>query len=139
MTYQDNLYKIVLLVHIIAAIVAIGPNFIAATMSRAGDTAVAKLATTTGVIQLPAMFGVLVTGLFMLTAYPDNADGKSAFAQAWVSIAFAVLIVMAVLLFLLARAYRNNNAKLAAPLTGAMHLLTVVVLYSMVFQPGGVG
>jgi len=136
MTYQDNLYKIVLLVHIIAAIVAIGPNFIAASMSRAGDAAVAKLATTTGVIQLPAMFGVLVTGLFMLTSYPD-VDGKSAFAQAWVSIAFAVLIVMAVLLFLLARAYRNNNAKLAAPLTGAMHLLTVVVLYSMVFQPGG--
>ena len=38
---------------------------------------------------------------------------------------------------LLARAYRNSNAKLAAPLTGAMHLLTVVVLYAMVFKPGG--
>ena len=130
-----GIYQAILILHILCAVAALGPNF-ASTLRKAGDGVTERLAAMATFVQFPALFGVLVTGVAMLSGWEDSIDGKSPFAQTWVSIAFTVVIVMAVLTFLLARAYHQNAEKRIAPLSGVLHLLLVVALWLMVVQPG---
>jgi hypothetical protein len=136
MEIGDGLYQTILVVHILSAVVAFGPNFALPAARRAGGGAIAKVGELATFVQLPALFGVLVTGIGMLTAWPE-IDDKSAFAQVWVSIAFLAVIGAAVLVFLLGRATREGgNEKLVSPLSGVLHLILVVAIFLMVVQPG---
>ncbi len=135
MNRSDGLYYFILIVHVLCAIVALGPNFVATGMRKIEGTG-QTLSDFAKFVQLPAMFGMLVTGLGLLTAWEGN-DGKSAFALPWVSMAFTILIVMAVLTFLLARAYASGDAKKVPMFTGILHLLVVAALVVMVLGPAG--
>jgi hypothetical protein len=136
MNIGDGLYQTILIVHILAAVVAFGPNFALPAARRSGGGALARAGEMAMFVQVPALFGVLVTGIGMLTAWGD-VDGKSAFAQVWVSIAFVLVIAAAVLAFLIGRATKEDgNAKLVAPLSGVMHLILVVAIFLMVVRPG---
>jgi hypothetical protein len=139
MNQTDALYLIILVVHILAAVVAIGPNFAAPSLSRVegGREQLANLAL---FVQLPATFGLLVTGLGMLmsdrwTTVGDSI-GKSPFGFVWISIGFVCVIALGVLNFLLSKDYKTGGAK-APMLTGISHLVAVVAIVVMVF--GGVG
>jgi len=134
MDIGDGLYQTILVIHILAAVVAFGPNFTLPAARRAGDGALAKVGELAMFLQLPALFGVLITGIGMLTAWGD-VDGKSAFAQIWVSVAFVLVIVAAVLTFVVGRAARDGKDSQVAPLSGVLHLVLVAAIVMMVVQP----
>jgi uncharacterized membrane protein len=135
MDIGDGLYQTILVIHILAAVVAFGPNFALPAARRAGDGALAKVGELATFVQLPALFGVLITGIGMLTAWPD-VDDKSAFAQVWVSVAFVLVILAAVLTFVVGRAARDGKDSQVAPLSGVLHLVLVAAIVMMVVQPG---
>lgn len=136
MEIGDGLYQTILVIHILAAVAAFGPNFALPAAKRAGGAALAKVGELALFVQLPALFVVLITGIGMLTAWPDQADGKSAFAQAWVSVAFVLVVLAAVLSFVVGRAARDGKDSRVAPLSGVLHLVLVAAIVMMVVQPG---
>jgi len=121
------------LLHVLAAVIAFGVLFAQPMIARSGDDATREGFAKVGIyLQAPALVAVNATGIAMM--YTIGLD----FADPWVSIAFTVWILMAVVLFLLVRAQRAGS-KAVQPLTGAMHLLLVVALWSMIWQPGYTG
>lgn len=122
-----------LFLHVLAAIVAFGILFAQPLLLRTADQNREAFARVGMYVQAPALVVVIATGIFNLYALPGE---QGDFAQTWVSIAFSVWILMAVVLVLLIRALRSGSTAVQ-PLTGAMHLLLVVALWSMIWQPGG--
>jgi heme/copper-type cytochrome/quinol oxidase subunit 3 len=120
-----------LFLHIISAIVAFGAFFAAPLVARSAEGATQGLTAALTKVQAPALVVLLFTGI--MNTYALN---REAFKETWVSIAFTLWILMAVVMFLLLRAQRSGS-KAVQPLTGAMHLLLLVALWAMVWQPGG--
>jgi hypothetical protein len=118
-----------LFLHVLSAIVAFGVLFAQPMLIRGADGNREAFAKVGLYIQAPALVIVIATGIASMYTI-----GYS-FADPWVSIAFTVWILMAVVLFLLVRALRSGSSAVQ-PLTGAMHLLLVVALWSMIWQPG---
>ena len=123
-----------LLLHVLSAIVAFGAFFAAPMVTRSADGADAGFAKVTTYIQAPALVVLLVTGI--LQAYA--MEPREVFKETWISIAFTLWIVMAVVMFFLVRAQKSGS-KAVQPLTGVMHLLLVIALWSMIWQPGAPG
>jgi hypothetical protein len=117
-----------LFLHILSAIVAFGVLFSQPMVARAVDGAGEAFAKVGLYIQAPALALVLASGIGRM--YATNRD----FAETWVSIAFTVWIIMAVVLFLLVRAHRSGSSAVM-PLTGGLHLLLVIALWAMIWQP----
>ena len=67
-----------------------------------------------------------------------SKDRPGVVQETWVSIAVAIWISMAINMFCMNRA-QKAGAKSAQALTGVMHLLLLVALYAMIFQPGAPG
>lgn len=122
-----------LFLHVLSAIVAFGILFAQPLLLRSADQDREAFARVGMYVQAPALVLLIATGIFNLYALPGE---QGDFAQTWVSIAFTVWILMAVVLFLLVRALRSGSSAVQ-PLTGAMHLLLVVALWAMIWQPGG--
>jgi len=122
-----------LLLHVLSAIVAFGALFAAPMVTRSAEGANAGFAKVATYIQAPALLVLLITGI--LNAYELRPD---VFKETWISIAFTIWLIMAVVLFFLIRA-QKAGAKSAQALTGVMHLLLIVALWSMIFQPGAPG
>ena len=128
---MSTAFNIFLLLHVLAAIVAFGGNFVQPMLARAGaeDEALAKV---NMFIQLPAIVVMFVAGMGAV----GLSDELFAFSQTWVSIAFLVAIVSGVLQFLVARAYQNSKTETVPALTGVLHLCLIVGLVLMIWQPG---
>jgi hypothetical protein len=121
------------LLHVLAAVIAFGVLFAQPMIARAGGGDLGEGFAKVGLyLQAPALVLVLVSGIAMM--YTIGLD----FADPWVSIAFTVWILMAVVLFFLVRAQRSGS-KAVQPLTGGMHLLLIIALWSMIWQPGYTG
>lgn len=118
-----------LFLHVLSAIVAFGVLFAQPMLLRGADANREAFAKVGLYIQAPALVIVIATGIGSMYTIGHS------FADPWVSIAFTVWILMAVVLFLLVRALRSGSSAVQ-PLTGAMHLLLVVALWSMIWQPG---
>ena len=101
-------------------------------VSRATQGAGPALAKVTTFIQAPALALLLFSGI--MEAY--SFEPREIFKETWISIAFTLWIAMAVVMFFLIRAQKAET-KLVQPLTGVMHLLMVVALWAMIWQPGG--
>ena len=118
-----------LLLHVLSSILAFGVLFAQPLVLRStqgGEEAFAKV----GIyIQAPALVVLIATGIASMYSIGHS------FADPWVSVAFTVWILMAAVLFFLVRAYRSGS-KAVAGLTGAMHLLLLVALWAMIWQPG---
>ncbi len=117
------------LLHILSAVIAFGVLFSQPMVARSGTGTSEAFAKVGLYLQAPALVVLIGSGIAAMYAI-----GYS-FADPWVSIAFSVWIVMAIVLFFLIRAHRTGSAAVA-PLTGAMHLLLVVALWAMIWQPG---
>ncbi|MBS1837379.1 MAG: hypothetical protein JST64_06745 [Actinobacteria bacterium] len=128
-------FRIVLLVHVLAAVVAFGGNFIQPMLQR-GGTDDASLAKVNKFIQLPAIVVMFLAGIGAVMLSKTGTVVNFKFDQMWISIAFLVAIVAGVLQFLVARAYEKDNAKIAPALTGGLHLCLVVGLVMMIWKPG---
>ncbi len=128
-----------LLLHVLSAIVAFGAFFAVPMVTRsvagagADEEAGAGFAKVATYIQAPALLILLITGI--LNAYELRPD---VFKETWISIAFTLWLIMAGVMFFLIRA-QKAGAKSAQALTGVMHLLLVVALWAMIFQPGAPG
>ena len=122
-----------LLLHVLSAIIAFGAFFAAPMVTRSADGANTGFAKVTMYIQAPALLILLITGI--LNAYELRPD---VFKETWISIAFTLWLIMAGVMFFLIRA-QKAGAKSAQALTGVMHLLLVVALWAMIFQPGAPG
>jgi hypothetical protein len=118
-----------LFLHVLSAIVAFGVLFAQPMVVRSADGAGDAFAKVGMYVQAPALLILIATGI--ATMY---SIGYS-FADPWVSVAFTVWILMAAVLFFLVRALRTGSSSVQ-PLTGAMHLLLVVALWAMIWQPG---
>ena len=125
-------YGILLLVHVIAAVVAFGGNFVQPMLARSGNVTDEGFAKANLYIQLPAIVVLFVAGMGMI----GMSDEVWKFSQTWVSIAFLVAILAGVLQYLVARAWKAGNAKAVPGLTGGLHVLLVIALYLMIWKPG---
>ena len=125
-----------LFLHVLAAIMAFGVDFARPMVQRAvgAETAGKAYARAATFIQAPALAVLLVTGI--LQAY--GMEPRAVFKETWISIAFTLWIIMAVVLFFLIRAEKAGSAKVA-PLSGVMHVLLVIALWAMIWQPGAPG
>lgn len=123
-----------LFLHILSAILAFGVLFSQPMVARTVDGAGAAFAKIGLYIQSPALVVLIATGIAQAYAM----EPREVFKEAWISIAFTVWILMAIVLFLLIRANRSGS-KAVQPLSGAMHLLLVVALWAMIWQPGAPG
>lgn len=131
------MYQFWLFLHIAAAIVAFGSNFGRPMVERASGDAPAVTSAFGKVgtyLQAPALAVLLISGI--LIAYDLRTPDRNIFAETWISIAFTLWILMAIVQFLVVRATKQGNDKLAAPLTGVTHLLLAAALWAMIWQPG---
>lgn len=123
-----------LFLHVLSAIVAFGAFFAGPMVTRSAEGAGVGFSKVTTYVQAPALAVVLLSGI--MQAY--GMEPREVFKETWISIAFTVWIAMAVVMFFLIRAQRGG-IKAVQPLTGVMHLLLVIALWSMVWQPGAPG
>lgn len=123
-----------LFLHVLSAIVAFGAFFAGPMVTRSAEGAGTGFAKVTTYIQAPALAVLLLTGI--MQAYEMRP--REVFSEAWISIAFTVWIAMAVVMFFLIKA-QSGGTKAVQPLTGVMHLLLIVALWSMIWQPGAPG
>jgi ABC-type Mn2+/Zn2+ transport system permease subunit len=123
-----------LFLHVLSAIVAFGAFFAGPMVTRSAEGAGVGFSKVTTYVQAPALAVVLLSGI--MQAY--GMEPREVFKETWISIAFTVWIAMAVVMFFLIKAQRGGT-KAVQPLTGVMHLLLVVALWSMVWQPGAPG
>lgn len=128
-------YQVFGLLHILCAISAFGPLFLYPRMQRAGETqAIAALHMK---LVFPSLILLWVLGMGMA------GFGKFDLAEMhWLTGSIAIWIAMvAVSWFLIRPAIGDSSEgatkKMAAGI-GSTHLLLVIALFMMVFQPGGI-
>lgn len=128
-------YQVFGLLHILCAIAAFGPLFLYPRMQRAGETqAIAALHMK---LVFPALILLWILGMGMA------GFGKFALGEMhWLTGSIAIWIAMvAVSWFLIKPAIGDTSEAATKKLSagvGVTHLLLVVALFLMVFQPGGI-
>lgn len=133
MGYEGTLFGIFQILHVIAAIVAFGPLFLYPRLQRSGETAtLARLHTR---LVLPALTLVWVLGMGLA----GLSDGVIKVADLWMTLSIVVWVaLMAVSWFMIRPALGGDGSAASSRLAagvGISHLLLVVGLYLMVFQP----
>jgi hypothetical protein len=133
-------FQIILFVHILAAIVAFGGNFVQPALARSGADD-ASLAKVNLYVQLPAMVILWVAGMGALgMSKPEGAsEPLYSMSQTWAAIATVVWLIALVVQFLVGRAYRSGKKDAVSALAGVLHLCLLVALYLMIFRPGAPG
>lgn len=124
-------FHIFLLIHILAAVVAFGGNFVQPALARGGadDESLARINL---FVQLPAVVVLFIAGMGAV----GFSDEIFKFSQSWISIAFLVAIVAGVLQFLVGRAYQGGKKDMIPMLNGCLHLCLVIALFLMIWKPG---
>ena len=98
--YNGTLYKLVLLAHIVAVVVAVGSSFVWAAMSaRARDLELRDahllngiaLKLSKGMTSMP-FYGAAATGILLVAISAADDFGPWAFDQTWISAAFLLVI-----------------------------------------------
>ena len=136
-------YKIMLLLHILAVIVAFAPLWLTPVLLRltaAGDKAAADgLDVSILRFSLPglAVAGIIGCGLVGMS------EKSFTFGKPWVSTAVILWIALIAILAVVARpaikAFRDGDASARGKVmmsTGIGHLILVVMLFLMIFKPG---
>ncbi len=150
-TFGSTMFKIMLLLHVLGAIVAFGAAFVNPIVHRIGQQAGAGAVVARGQvaatirISLPAM---IITGLLGFgvagTSKPAGSDEPLySMSQSWLMVAVLVwLILVAIYFFGVLPALRKvgegdeSASKIAGMLGGVSHLLLVVMLFLMIWKPG---
>jgi uncharacterized membrane protein len=158
MGVDGDLYKLVLVLHILAVIIGFGGMLISAfygneARNRPGREGLAVAETTlkvTGLIPTMAVYTVPILGILLVLLSDDTWK----FSEAWVSLSFVLYIVLiALAVSIQVPAIRKMVAlrsgaegaqplemqalgKKVATVSGIVNVLWVVVLFLMVFKPG---
>jgi hypothetical protein len=131
---QTTPYRIMAMVHILAAVIAFGPLFLYPGLRKAGETR--TLAATHMRLTFPALIALWVVGMG-LAGMSEDAYKMS---QLWLTLSILNWVVLvAVSWFLIRPAITDTSdsasARLAAG-TGITHLGLVVGLVLMIWKPG---
>ena len=131
---QTTPYRIMALVHILAAIAAFGPLFLYPGLRRAGETT--TIARMHMRLTFPALIVLWVVGMGLA----GMSDDVYQMSQLWLTLSILVwVILVAVSWFLIRPAITDTDesaiAKMAAG-TGITHLGLVIGLVLMVWKPG---
>jgi len=142
--YNDTGFKVVLLLHILAVIVAFGPLFFMPMVARTGQGGSDSSALlflqrfSTPAVVLAGFFGLALVGMSKA-----GSDEVFSFSQTWVSIALAIWVVqVALFIFGMLPSQRKAAAgdavaaKRLPMFTGLIHLSLLVMLYLMIWKPG---
>lgn len=158
MGVEGNLYQLVKVLHILAAIIGFGGMFIAdfygaEARNRPGREGLAVAESTlkvTGLAPTMAVYTVPILGILLIFLSDDTWK----FSQAWISLSFLLYFVLiALAVAVLVPAIRKmvalrSGAEGAQPLelqalgkrvgavSGIVNLLWVAILFLMVFKPG---
>ena len=158
MGVDEDLYNLVLVLHILAVIIGFGGMFIAGFYGNAasripGREGLVVAETTLKVTSLAptmAVYTVPILGILLILMSDDTWK----FSQAWISLSFLLYIVMLVLAITVQVpnirrmiALRSGSegvkgtemearARTAAMVGGVVNLLWVAILFLMVFKPG---
>jgi hypothetical protein len=128
-------YQILGYLHVLAVIIAFGPVFFYPSLQRAGaGPTLAKLHLR---LVLPALALAWVLGMGMVGASKNLLE----MSQTWVWLALIGWVALMLVSWFLIRpgltdTSEQARSKMAAGV-GTTHLLLVVMLYLMVFKPGG--
>lgn len=131
---NNDLYRVLYLVHLLTAIAAFGPLFLYPRLQRAGDTS--GVAAVHMRLVFPSLIVMWVAGMGMAGV------GKISLAGTWWVTVTILLWLVAVLVswFLIRPALddpgEETRSKMAAGI-GITHLILVVALILMIFKPGG--
>jgi uncharacterized membrane protein len=134
MGIDGNLYRIVLIAHLVAATAAFGPLFLYPRLRRAGETsAIAQLHMR---FVFPSLVALWVLGMGLA----GLSDDVWKVSQTWLTLAIVDWVAaLAVSWFLIRPAIEDRSeaatSKFAAGV-GISHVLLVIGLYLMVFKPG---
>jgi hypothetical protein len=134
LTVTSTGYRLLGILHLLAAIIAFGPLFVYPSLQRAG--ALATLAKVQLRLVLPAL---VLTGLLGM-AMVGSSDKVFTMSQTWVVLALIAWVILLVVSWFLIRPAITDTSVAArsrlASGVGITHLLLVVLLYLMVFKPG---
>jgi uncharacterized membrane protein len=147
--YREGIYDVFLFLHLLSVLVAFAPAFVnpvlATLLRREGGSASGPIAAVqaraTQTIYFPAAVATGIFGILMVLTSDDVIE----FSETWISLAFLVWFgLLAVVWFKILPAERElgrgpseTAEKALAQFGGIGHLLIAVMLYLMVFQPGG--
>jgi uncharacterized membrane protein len=153
-----NLYDLVLVLHILAAIIGFGGMFIAGfygaeSARRSGAEGLAVAETTMKVTSLAptmAVYTVPILGILLILLSDDTWQ----FSDAWISLSFLLYIVILVLAITVQvpnirkmielrkgsegvqTTEVERRARTSAMVGGILNLLWIAILFLMVFKPG---
>jgi hypothetical protein len=134
LTVNTTGYRVLAILHILAAFVAFGPLFMYPSLQRAG--AGATLAKLQLRLVLPAL---ALTGILGIALVGSSEDVFS-MSQTWVVLSIIGWVILLVVSWFLVRPAITDSSAAArgrlASGVGITHLLLIVMLYLMVFHPG---
>ncbi len=143
-------YKVMLLVHILAVVIAFAPAWLTPILFRVAGPTDKNAADALGLavlrLSLPfvAIAGIVGFGLAGMSKLPGADEPAYKMSQAWLSIAIILWLVQLAVLFFVSRpAFKalsagdaSARAKVMAS-TGVTHLILLVMLVLMIWKPGG--
>jgi uncharacterized membrane protein len=142
-------YKVMLLVHILAVVIAFAPAWLTPILFRISGPTDKNAADALGLavlrLSLPfvAIAGIVGFGLAGMSKPVGGSEALYKMSQAWLSIAIILWLVQLAVLFFVARpafkALAAGDASARGRVmasTGITHLILVVMLYLMIFKPG---
>ena len=145
--YNDTGFKVVLLLHILAVLVAFSPLFVMPLLARTRDEGTSGVVLT--YLQRFATPAVVLAGFFGLALVGMSKTGGTevfSFKQSWVSLALLLWIIqVALFIFAILPAQRKaaagdaEAARRVPMFTGMIHLLLLILLYLMIWRPGAHG
>ncbi len=134
MDFNGTVYKILLVLHILAVVTAFGPLFLYSSLQQAGNTV--QIARIHMRMSFPALLVLFVVGMGMV----GMSEGLYDVGQAWIALALVIWAVLLVVSWFMIRpALRDDSQKASGRLgagIGITHLGMVVGLILMVFRPG---
>lgn len=146
--YMDNGYKVMLLLHVLAVIIAFAPAWLTPIVLRAAGSDPAgaegmQLAVLRLSLPFVAIAGIFGFGLAGMSKPEGSDEVLYKMSQTWLSIAIVLWLVQLAVLFFLARpAFKALAAGDASArgrvmaATGVTHVILLVMLYLMIWKPG---
>jgi uncharacterized membrane protein len=148
-TYNNTGYKVMLLLHVLAVIIAFAPAWLtpivlrASGADRAGSDAMGMsiLRLSLPFVAIAGIFGFGLAGM----SKPEGSDELLfKMSQGWLIAAIILWVVQLLVLWFLARPAFKALAEGAAEArgrvmaaTGITHVILLVMLWLMIFKPGG--
>ena len=134
LTFNDTPYRIMGLLHILAAVAAFGPLFLYPALRKAGQTA------TIAGLHMRIVFPALVLMWVLGMGLSGMSDGLFELSQAWLALSILVWVVLVVVSWFMIKpaltdASEAATSKLMAGV-GIHHLGLVIGLVLMIWRPG---